>query len=163
MKVKYKLSKNEYLEAMQLHHKMGYRKLLMFVYIAFATTMMLIVTDYSDGREIFRNFGALFFGVAFYLLLTQMIGNYQSKKFYDKSETLSNEVTLRVTGRGIKIDDQEKSISWNAFTKYKQDSKYFILYTSLNNFKIIPKLAMKSAELKDFSTMLKKHIDMRDS
>ena len=162
MKITYQLKKDEYLEGIELHHKMGYRKLILFVFIAFTTTIVLIITDYSDGREIFRNFGALFFAISFYILLTKMIRTYQHKKFYDKSNTLSNEVTLRVTGKGIRIDEQEKPISWDKFTKYKKDTKYFILYTSLTNFKIIPTSSMSLLELKEFSTLIEKYIGMRD-
>ena len=158
MKIEYKLSQEEYLESVNLHHAMGYRKLMIFVYIAFASTVVVITTDYSDGREIFRNFGALFFAVAFYLLLTKMIGNYQSKKLYERSDTLSKETVLRVTAKGIRVGDNKKAIEWKTFTKYKENEKYFLLYTSLNNFKVIPKKVMNEITLEEFSSTLKKHI-----
>ena len=158
MKIEYKLSQEEYLESINLHHAMGYRKLMIFIYIAFATTVVVITTDYSDGREIFRNFGALFFAVTFYLLLTKMIGNYQSKKLYERSETLSADTTLRVTAKGIRVGENEKAIPWKTFTKYKENEKYFLLYTSLNNFKIVPKHVMNKMNLDEFSSILAKHI-----
>jgi hypothetical protein len=158
MKIEYKLSEEEYLESVNLHHVMGYRKLMIFIYIAFAATVVVITTDYSEGREIFRNFGALFFAVAFYLLLTKMLGNYQSKKLYERSDTLSKESILRVTAKGIRVGENEKAIPWKTFTKYKENEKYFLLYTSLNNFKIIPKRVMTKINLEEFSTTLEKHI-----
>jgi hypothetical protein len=158
VKIEYKLTQEEYLESVNLHHVMGYRKLMIFIYIAFATTVVVITTNYSDGREIFRNFGVLFFAVTFYLLLTKMIGTYQSKKLYERSDTLSAETTLRVTAKGIRVGDNEKAISWKTFTKYKENEKYFLLYTSLNNFKIIPKRVMSKINLEEFSTTLEKHI-----
>jgi hypothetical protein len=158
VKIEYKLTQEEYLESVNLHHVMGYRKLMIFIYIAFATTVVVITTNYSDGREIFRNFGVLFFAVTFYLLLTKMIGTYQSKKLYERSDTLSAETTLRVTAKGIRVGDNEKAISWKTFTKYKENEQYFLLYTSLNNFKIIPKRVMTKINLEEFSTTLEKHI-----
>ena len=158
MKIEYKLSQEEYLEGVSLHHAMGYRKLMMFIYIAFAVTVVVITTDYSDGRGIFRNFGALFFAITFYLLLTKMIGNYQSKKLYERSDTLSAEITLRVTAKGIRVGENEKAIPWKTFTKYKDNEKYFLLYTSLNNFKIVPKNVMNKLALEEFSETLKKHV-----
>ncbi len=161
MKIKYKLSKEEYLEAIKLHQKMGFRKLMIAVYIMMAVTVVLISTDYSSGREIFRNFGALFFAVAFYLLLTKMLGEYQSKKLYERSETLSKEVSLRVSAKGIRVGNNEKPIPWDTFSKYKEDDNYVILYTGIANFKIIPKSAMNAVELKEFMGLIEKHINMR--
>jgi hypothetical protein len=158
MKIKYKLSETEYVEAIDLNNKMGYRTLMMFIYICFAATVVIITTDYSDAREIFRNFGALFFAMAFYVLLTNMIAKYQTKKRYAKSETLSSTVILRVTGRGIKVGNNEKSMTWDTFIKYKENSKYFILYTSRSNFKIVPKSAMNEIELKEFNELLEKYV-----
>lgn len=161
MKIEYKLSVDEYLEAIKLHQKMGFRKLMMIIYIVVATVIIAITTDYSDARDIFRNYGALFFAVAFYLLLTNMIGKYQSKKLYEKSETLSKETLLRVSAKGIRVASNEKPIPWDTFSKYKEDDNYVILYTSINNFKIIPKAVMNENELNEFIAYLNKHIGYR--
>lgn len=161
MKIKYKLTQEEYLEAITLHQKMGFRKLMVAIYIMVALTIVIITTDYSDTREIFRNFGALFFAIAFYLLLTKMLGTYQSKKLYERSETLSKEVTLRVSAKGIRVGSNDKPIHWDTFSKYKEDDKYVILYINMVNFKIIPKSVMNERELKEFIDYIEEHIGMR--
>lgn len=161
MKIKYKLTQEQYLEAILLHQKMGFRKLMMAVYIMMAVTVVLITTDYSEPREIFRNFGALFFAITFYLLLTKMLGEYQSKKLYQRSETLSLDTTLRVSAKGIRVGNNEKPIPWDSFSKYKEDEKYVILYLSMVNFKIIPKSAMNAIDLKEFIDFIEEHINMR--
>ena len=160
MKIKYKLTQEQYLEAVLLHQKMGFRKLMMAVYIMMAVTVVIISTDYSESREIFRNFGALFFAVAFYLLLSKMLGTYQSKRLY-QSETLALDTTLRISAKGIRVGNNEKPISWDSFSKYKEDDKYVILYLSIVNFKIIPKSAMNPHELKEFIDLIETHINMR--
>jgi hypothetical protein len=161
MKIKYKLTKEEYLEAVKVHQKMGFRKLMIAVYIMMAVTVVLITTDYSIMRDIFRNFGALFFGIAFYLLLSKMLGEYQSKKLYERSETLSKEIILRVSAKGIRVGKNDKPIRWDTFSKYKENDKYVILYTSIVNFKIIPKSAMNAMDLKEFIEFIEEHINMR--
>ncbi len=161
MKIKYKLSLDEYLEAIELHNKMGFRRLMMAIYIMMAVTVVLITTDYSEPREIFRNFGALFFAVAFYLLLSKMIGTYQSKKLYEKSETLSKDTTLRVSAKGIRVGNSEKPIPWSSFRKYKENDKYIILYTGITTFKIIPKSAMNPHELKEFMELVERYINIK--
>lgn len=134
---------------------------MMAVYIMMAVTVVLITTDYSEPREIFRNFGALFFAITFYLLLTKMLGEYQSKKLYQRSETLSLDTTLRVSAKGIRVGNNEKPIPWDSFSKYKEDEKYVILYLSMVNFKIIPKSAMNAIDLKEFIDFIEEHINMR--
>jgi len=161
MKIEYTLSLDEYLEAIQLHQKMGFRKLMTAIYIMVAVMIIIISTDYSDSREIFRNYGALFFAIAFYLLLTKMLGTYQSKKLYERSETLSKETKLRVSAKGIRVANNQKPIPWETFTKYKEDEKYFILYTGIMNFKIIPKSVMTQMDLEEFTEYLKKHVRIR--
>lgn len=158
MKITYKLTKDEYLEALQLHQKGGLKRVLMGVYIGFAVLVILIGTDFSNTREIIMNMLALFFAVAFYLLLTKIVGTFQSKKLYDKSTTLSEEVTLRITGKGIKVNEQSSFIAWDTFSKYKENEKYYILYLSMNNFKILPKSAMNEQEQKEFAEYLDKYL-----
>ena len=161
MKINYRLTQEQYLEAVALHQKMGFRKLMIAIYIMVAVVSIVIITDYSDTREIVRNFGGLFFAIAFYLLLSKMLGNYQSKKLYEQSETLSKEITLRVSAKGIRVGNNEKPITWDTFTKYKEDDKYVILYTGIMNFKIIPKSAMNVIALKEFTQLIEEHINMR--
>ncbi|CAA6809426.1 MAG: Unknown protein [uncultured Sulfurovum sp.] len=161
MKIKYKLSQEEYLEAITLHQKMGFRKLMIAVYIMVAVMVVIMSTDYSDTRIIFRNFGALFFAIAFYLLLSKMLGTYQSKKLYEQSDTLSKDTTLRVSAKGIRVGSNDKPISWDTFSKYKENDKYVILYTGINRFKIIPKSVMTVHELKEFTEYIEEHIGMR--
>ena len=161
MKIKYKLTKEEYLEAIKLHQKMGLKKIMIAIYIIVIVMIVGITTDYSSARGIFRNFGALFFGISFYLLLSKMLGEYYSKRVYDKSETLSEEVTLRVSAKGIRVGSNEKPILWDTFRKYKENENYVLLYTGIANFKIIPKSAMNTVELKEFMALLKKYINIR--
>jgi hypothetical protein len=161
VKIEYTLSLEEYLEAINLHYKKGFRNLMMLVYIMMAVTFIVITTDYSDGRAIFRNYGALFFAISFYILLSKMIGKYQSKKLYEKSETLSKKTLLRISSKGIRVANNEKPISWSTFRKYKENDKYIILYTGIYNFKIIPKAVMNKNELNEFIGYLQKHIGVK--
>lgn len=161
MKIKYTLTQEEYLEAIVLHQKMGFRKLMIAIYVMVAVMVVIMSTDYSDTRAIFRNFGALFFAIAFYLLLSKMLGTYQSKKLFERSETLSKETILRVSAKGIRVGNNEKPITWDTFSKYKEDDKYIILYTGINSFKIIPKSVMNPIDLKAFIDLIEEHIGMR--
>ena len=158
MKVSYQLSEEEYLEGVALHQKRGVKFFLIGIYGSLSLLFVLVFTDFSDTYTIIRNVIILFFSIAFYLLFTNVVGNYQNKKVYQNSTTLKNRVTLRVSGKGIKIDNQEKSIAWSTFSKWKQNEKFYILYANMRNFKIIPKRAMGALELKEFSSFMEKYI-----
>jgi hypothetical protein len=158
MKVSYQLSEEEYLEGVALHQKRGVKVFLIGIYGSLSLLFVLVFTDFSDVYTIIRNVIILFFSIAFYILFTNVIGNYQNKKLYKSSKTLNKKVTLRISGKGIKIDNQEKSIAWSTFSKWKQNENFYILYANMRNFKIIPKRAMSAFELKELGSFIEKYI-----
>ena len=158
MKLTYKLEKEEYLEALKLHHKRGFRNVMMAIYVGFAIFFILFTTDFSNTQEVVLNLSVLFVALSSYIVLTKLISGSQSKKIYDKTPALSNEATLRITAKGIKLDEQSKFIPWESFRKYKENEKYYILYTSIRTFQIIPKKAMTDGEHKEFRGYLEKSI-----
>jgi len=160
MNITYKLTLNEYQEAVNFHYKTGKRPLFIAVYIGFATFMMLVGTDFSNTRAVLTNMFIVFFAISFYLLFTRMITAYQAKKIYNKSPLLSNEVTLHVSGKGIKQDkkNNDKILPWDLFSKWKKNDKYYLIYTTPHQFNVIPKRAMNEKEEKELDTYLEKYI-----
>lgn len=158
MKITYQLSQEEYLHGVELHQKTGFKYVMMTIYASLSLLFVLVFTDFSDTYTVIRNIIILFFSISFYILFTKMIGTYQNKKLYEKSTTLKNKVILRVSGRGIKIDNQERSISWDSFSKYKENEAFYILYLNMRNFKIIPKRVMSKLEKEEFFNYLDKYL-----
>jgi len=158
MKITYQLSEEEYLQGIGLHQKQGVKFFLIGIYGSLSLLFVLVFTDFSDTYTIIRNIVILFFSIAFYVLFTNVIGAYQNKKIYQKSTTLNKKVTLRISGKGIKIDNQEKSIAWSTFSKWKENENFYILYANMRNFKIIPKRVMNELEIKELDGFFKKYI-----
>ena len=158
MRVTYQLSEEEYLQGVALHQKRGVKFFLIGIYGSLSLLFVLVFTDFTDTYTIIRNVIILFFSIAFYVLFTNVISAYQNRKLYQNSKTLNKKVTLRISGKGIKIDNQEKSITWSTFSKWKQDEKFYILYANMRNFKIIPKSAMSELEIKELHEFLQKYI-----
>lgn len=158
MKITYQLTQDEYLKGITLHQKTGFKNILITVYASFTLLFVLVFTDFSDTYAIIRNVMILFFAIAFYVLFTNVIGTYQSKKLYEKSTTLNKKIALRISGKGIKIDSQERSISWESFSKWKENEAFYIMYLNMRNFKIIPKRAMNQIEKKEFANYLDKYL-----
>jgi len=158
MKITYQLSQEEYLEGVALHQKTGFKNVMITIYASLSLLFVLVFTDFSDTYTIIKNIIILFFSISFYVLLTKMIGTYQNKKLYQNSTTLKNKVILRISGKGIKIDNQERSLAWSSFSKYKEDEAFYILYLNMRNFKIIPKRVMNKIEKEELSTYLEKYL-----
>ncbi len=160
MNITYKLTLNEYQEAGIYHYKTGKRPLFVAVYIGFATFMILLGTNFSNTREVITNILIVFFAISFYLLFTRMITAYQAKKVYNKSPLLSNEVTLYISGKGIKQDkkNSDKILPWDVFTKWGKNEKYYLIYTSPYQFNVIPRRVLNEKQTKEIDAYLAKYL-----
>jgi len=161
MNITYKLSQDEYLQAVNLHHKKGSRLLRLSIYIALATIIVIFGTDFSNTREIVTNIIAAIFSISFYMLFVRLLTAYQAKSVYQKSTILPHETTLHISGKGIILDKSNKNISipWSAFNKYKSDKNFYLLYTNPRRFNVIPAHALNENQKKEFDGYLKKYIN----
>ena len=160
MNITYQLSQEEYLQAVNLHQKQRHRAVKLAIYIALATIIVVVGTDFSNTREIITNILAAFFSISFYMLFVRMIPAYQAKSIYTKSPILKNEITLRISGKGIRFDNKgkENTIPWSAFSKWKKDEKFYLLYTSPRQFNVIPTRVMSDIQKKEFDDYLEKYL-----
>ena len=160
MNITYQLSQEEYLQAVNLHHKQSHRVLKLTVYIALAAIIVFIGTDFSNTREIITNTLAAFFSISFYMLFVRMLSAFQARNIYKKSSILPYETTLRISGKGIRLDNKgsEKTIPWSAFSKWKKDETFYLLYTSPRQFNVIPTRVMSDIQINEFDGYLKKYI-----
>ena len=160
MNITYKLSQEEYQQAVNLHNKKGKRFILLAIYIILATVIVIFGTDFSNTREIITNIIAAFFSISFYMLFVRMLSVYQAKSVYQKSTILPYEITLHISGKGIRLakSNNKASIPWSAFSKWKGDESFYILYTNPRRFNVIPTRAMSETQKKEFDAYLEKYI-----
>lgn len=160
MNITYKLSQEEYLQAVNLHHKKNYRVVKLAVYIVLAGIIVIIGTDFSNTREIITNTLAAFFSISFYMLFVRILSTHQAKNIYTKSATLPYEITLRISGKGIRFDHlgTEKTIPWSLFIKWKKDEKYYLLYTGPRQFNVIPTRVMSEFQINELDGYLEKYL-----
>ena len=160
MNITYQLTQDEYQQAVNLHHKKGQRAIMLAIYAGLAVIIVLMGTDFSNTREIITNVLAVFFSISFYMLFVRMISAYQAKSIYTKSPTLQHEVTLRVSGKGVKLDKKTNNaiIPWSAFSKWKKDELFYLLYTNPRHFNVIPKHVMNETQKKELDAYLEKYI-----
>lgn len=160
MNITYKLTQDEYHKAIALHLNRGNRLVMLAIYVALAVGIVFLGTDFSNTRDVIKNVLAVFFSIAFYILFVRMLSAYQAKNIYTKSPNLSHEVTLRVSGKGIKLDKKTNNatLPWSTFSKWKQDEKFYILYTGPRQFNVIPKHVLNETQSKELEAYLKKYI-----
>jgi len=160
MNITYTLTLNEYQEAVNFHYKSGKRPLFIAVFLGMATFMMLAGTDFSNTQQVINNMLITFFALAFYLLFTRMLTAYQAKKVYKKSPILSHEVSLRISGKGVRHDKKAEgnTMPWETFSKWKKNDKYYLLYTNPHQFNVIPAKAMNITQQKELNEYLDKYL-----
>jgi hypothetical protein len=160
MNITYTLTQDEYQKAVTIHLNRGNRLVMLAIYVALAVGIVLLGTDFTNTREVITNILAVFFSVAFYMLFVRMISAYQAKSIYKKSPALQHEVTLRVSGKGITLDKKTNNatIPWKAFTKWKEDENFYLLYTGPRQFNVIPKHALNETQRKELDAYLEKYI-----
>jgi len=160
MNITYQLTLDEYQKAVNLHHKKGKRLIMLAIYAVLAVVIVVVGTDFSNTREIITNIAAVFFSISFYMLFVRMISAYQAKSIYKKSADLQHETTLRISGKGIKLNknNNHASIPWSTFNKWKKDEFFYLLYTNPRHFNVIPTRVMSEAQKKELDAYLKKYI-----
>jgi hypothetical protein len=160
MNITYTLTENEYIQAVNLHHKKGNRRIMLAIYIVLATIIVAVGTDFSNTREIVSNIIAAFFSISFYMLFVRMLSVHQAKRIYQKSATLPYETTLHISGKGIRLNKSNNipSIPWSAFSKWKNDKDFYLLYTNPRRFNVIPTRVMSETEKKELDSYLEKYI-----
>ena len=161
MNITYQLTLNEYQEAVNFHYKNTKRPLFVSLFLGLATFMILVGTDFSNTREVIDNILLVFFALSFYLLFTRIITAYQAKKVYNKSPILSKEITLHISGKGIKKDknNNDKILEWKYFSKWIENEKYYIIYTSSYQFNVIPKRVIDEKKRNELTTYFTKYLN----
>ena len=162
MNITYQLTLNEYQEAVNFHYKNTKRPLFVSLFVGFATFMMLVGTDFNNTREVINNILMVFFALSFYLLFTRMITAYQAKKVYNKSPILSKEITLHISGKGVNQDknNHEETLAWKYFSKWLENEKYYIIYTSRYQFNVIPKRVMDEHKRNELTAYFTKYLSI---
>ncbi len=162
MNITYQLTLNEYQEAVNFHYKKSKRPIFVSLFVGVATFMMLVGTDFTNTRAVIYNIFIVFFALSFYLLFTRMITAYQAKKVYNKSPILSKEITLHISGKGINHDkkNHDQTLEWKYFSKWLENEKYYIIYTSKYQFNVIPKRVMDENRRNELTAYFTKYLSI---
>lgn len=81
-----------------------------------------------------------------------------SLRRYKKSKKIQEEVTLHISGKGIRASVNEKSIPWSSFNKYKINEDFYLIYSINGNYNVIPRRVLSQQDTEDLNTYLIKYL-----
>lgn len=158
MKITYKLEPTEYVSASHFHHNDIKRHILLTLYIGITIMVVALSTDFSNMHKVLNNTFIAFFSVAFYILFVKMTTTQMSLRRYKKSKKIQEEVTLHISGKGIRASVNEKSIPWSSFNKYKINEDFYLIYSINGNYNVIPRRVLSQQDTEDLNTYLIKYL-----
>jgi len=159
MNITYTISANEYHKAIALHQKSRHIWML-GIYIVLALIIISVSTDFSNMREVITHALAVFFSVSFYMLFVRIMAVYRANSTYAKSAVLQNEMTVRISGKGVQFHkkNNKATLPWSVFSAYKCNEHFCILYTNPRHFNIISLKDLSSKEQEELLEYMKKYL-----
>lgn len=159
MNITYTISQNEYHKAISLHQRNRHRWML-GMYILLAVIIVAMGTDFTNSRETITHALAVFFSVSFYMLFVRIMGAYQANRTYSKSTILQNEMTVRISGKGIQWNKENnlKTVPWSVFSAFKQNKEFMIIYTNPRHFNVISLKEMSPKEKDELLEYMNKYL-----
>ena len=160
MKFTYKLTQEAFLKAQKLHHQKRNYLLPLIMISTLLAIYFVLSTDFANIKSIMIQLLTVLvmFGLFFYLqnLLTQ----YLDKKLYEKNPNLSEETTIELSKNAIDIHTKsaKKNIPWDTLSKWVKNEDFYLLYTNVNEFNIIPTHALQEEGTQILQNYLNKHV-----
>jgi hypothetical protein len=158
MQIKYKLTEQEVIKAMQFHGR-GSNKMLIFLTIA---ALFLLFTGLFTEHKVAGFLGFIgevvgYFSVLFFLIPAK------AKKQYKLNRVLRNNIKLSILDDGFKFKNEigESKLHWADIQKWKYSGEIYLLYISSNMFHIVPSKAFPSDC--DLSKILSEHVGPKKS
>lgn len=156
MDCNFRLSKNEIVEAMQLHGRGSKRTLIILGGIGVILLLIGILTQYK-----FIAFGSLIGGIVGYFITMKVTIPYRAKKQYLEYKALHHEISMTLLDQGITFSSEsgESRLKWNDFVKWKSSENICLLYITSNMFHIVPLSAISSDDTsRKLISLLSEHV-----
>ncbi|MGI9412498.1 MAG: YcxB family protein [Hyphomicrobiales bacterium] len=139
----YKISEDEYVEAMRL----GTNSKLLFVSLATVVAIAVIFefgfvnTDPSLVYVVAYVFGISLIVYAVYVAVMRFAVTQNFRKHYRQYKLIQSPMTMEVVEDGVHFtsDLANSRLEWDHFTGWREDDRYILLYVAPRMFHIVPK------------------------
>jgi len=148
MRVSYKLSKRDVLEAKEKHAGLWIRILPIFGIIVLAAGLVSLV---HDPKQFPSFVGAIVIGLflTFFLRLQVWLAFRQDNRLQD-------EFDASISDSGIDVSSPKgvSKYNWSAFARYVETKNLFLVYQAPHVFNAFPKRAFTPADVNTFRSLL---------
>ena len=158
MKATYRISEQDYVNAMKLFSRLTPR--LMYVYLASALVLAAIAlfggVIVSAGA-----IGGLTGGIIAILIGRYIVMPIMARRNYRKYKAIQEEFAVELLDDGIRLSspDAEGKITWGKMLKWRQNESYVLIYPMPRLFHIIPKsVAAQGFDLQALTDELQRHV-----
>ena len=143
MKISYRVSEQDYIKGLKLHHKITYKHLLFFTLFLTAVTIVTNLVHHTPfgWRDLFTIFVALLAVGLWFLLYHKFILPWIAKRDFRKYKSIQEPMQIELLDDAIMIDKERGNfdILFKNLLKYRQNDDYILLYPMPRIFYIIPK------------------------
>lgn len=158
MKATFKISEQDYVNAMKLFARPTPR--LLYIYLAAALVLAALArfggVIVSAGAT-----GGLAGGIIAILLGRYIVTPFMARRHYRKYKAIQEEFAVELLEDGVRISspDAEGKITWGKMLKWRQNESYVLIYPMPRLFHIIPKsVAAQGFDLQALTDELQRNV-----
>jgi hypothetical protein len=158
MKANYRISEDDYVDAMRLFAKFTPRTTMAFLMFAAVLTALAVFGSLAlRGAAI----GGLIGGISVTLVGRYIVSPILARKNYQKYKTIQEEFTVALVEDGVVFASPtaEGKITWDKVYKWRQDEKYVLIYPMPRLYHIIPKsVVTEGFDVQALTNALREHV-----
>lgn len=147
MKINYRISEQDYINGLRLHHKVTYKHLIFFTLFFTAVTILghLLYQTAFGWRDIITVLVALLAGEVWLLFYSKFILPWLAKRDFRKYKSIQEPMEIELLDDAIMIDKERGKfdVLFKNLLKYRQNDDYLLLYPMPRIFYILPKTLEK--------------------
>ncbi len=158
MKAHYRISEDDCVQAMRLHGKMTFRRLMCEALIVGA---LLVLSFFASQQVRYLLFCGLAGALLFSALVFYVIVPWQVRRHYRKYKAIQAELTVQLCEDGVRFasPDGEGIITWQNILKWRHNDRYLLIYLAPRLYNLVPKsITAQGFELPALIDALTQHV-----
>jgi YcxB-like protein len=158
VKATFRISEEDYVDAMDLFAKLTLRMAVIFPISALGLVLVALF-----GSPIFRSgaIGGLVGGLAVTLIARYIVSPRLARRHYRNYKAIQEEFSLELLEDGIRYvsPNAEGKTIWSQVHKWRQNDKYVLIYLMPRLFQIVPKsIAAQGFDCQALTNRLLQHV-----
>ncbi|MEK6663107.1 MAG: YcxB family protein [Pseudomonadota bacterium] len=158
MKATYRISEQDYVNAVKLFAKLTSR-----LFLVYAASTLALIALAAFGPPVIKAgaIGGLVGGFVVTLVGRYILSPVLARRHYRKYKAIHEEFTIELLNDGVRLSspDADGKLTWNKMLKWRENENYILIYPMPRLFHIVPKsIASNGFDLKGLTDGLLQHI-----